>query len=534
MAGTDLQGTGRKKLRWQLTLIILAMGVIKFITHMLISGNYELHRDAYLYLSYADHPQWGYMSNPPFIMVMSWLATKIFGGSAFAIRFFPALAGAISMVLLGRLTKELGGKKWAVIIATTAYLVAPIFLRSNSLFQPVAFDQMFWFLYLFLFVKLLQTQNKNYWFVLGIVAGVGFLTKYTIVVPVVLTIFFLIATRHKKLFLVPQFWGFLVNFGIIITPNLIWQHNHNWPELKHLQTLNETQLVNMNSGWFIVMQILILAPVLFIWIAGLYNLFASKDSRPYIVLGYSYVGMIIMMLLLQAKPYYPAPFYMILLVFGAIQWETWFEEKRTWVLGIVMALMIGSSIPLLPLSLPYLNMDKMLSFSETWQKRGFEAAFRWEDGKLHTLPQDYADMTGWRQTAQLTFNAWASLDSADRKHSYISGGSYGRTGAINYYNRRVPEIPKAFCFEGSFMFWTPVTLDSLQVLIYVGEPSEELQNYFGNVQLFAKVDDPHFREDGLPIYILRNPAAEMAKGYSELRASIIDPNHRKEHEHSDN
>jgi len=393
---------------------------------------------------------------------------------------------------------------------------------------------MFWFLYLFLFVKLLQTQNKNYWFVLGIVAGLGFLTKYTIVVPVVLTIFFLIATRHKKLFLVPQFWGFLVNFGILVTPNLIWQYNHNWPELKHLNTLNETQLVNMDSGWFLVMQILILAPVLFIWMAGLYNLFASKDSRPYIVLGYSYLGVMILMLLLHAKPYYPAPFYMILLVFGAIQWETWFEDKHQGILGGIMVVMIGASIPMLPLSLPYLNKDKMIVFSEEWQKRGFKAAFRWEDGNVHELPQDYADMTGWRQTAQLAKDAWESLDSADKAHCYISGASYGRTGAINYYNRREKEMPKAFCFDGSFMFWTPVTLDDLDVLIYLGEPSERLNAVFGNKTLFASVDDKYFRDNGTPVYIFRNPKPEMAAEYAKLREKILEVNHRKEYEHSDN
>ena len=43
-------------MRWQITLIILAMGFIKLLVHMIISGNYELHRDAYLYLNYADHP----------------------------------------------------------------------------------------------------------------------------------------------------------------------------------------------------------------------------------------------------------------------------------------------------------------------------------------------------------------------------------------------------------------------------------------------------------------------------------------------
>lgn len=532
MAGSDLQGTGRKKLRWQLTLIILAMGVIKFITHMLIAGNYELHRDAYLYISYADHPQWGYMSNPPFIMTLSWLAVKIFGGSVYAIRFFPALAGAICMVMIGRLTKELGGKKWAVIIATTAYLVAPIFLRSNSLFQPVAFDQLFWFIYLFLFVKLLQTHNKNYWFVLGIVAGLGFLTKYTIVLPVALTIFFLIATRHRKLLWVPQFWGFIINVGILITPNLIWQYNHNWPELKHLEELQQTQLVNMDSGWFLGMQIIMLAPVLFIWIVGLYNLFASKDSKPYIVLGYSFIGIILFMLLMHAKPYYPAPFYMILLVFGAIQWEMWLEDKFKWILGLLVALMIASTIPLLPLSLPYLNKEKMLAFSENWQKRGFQAAFRWEDGVLHELPQDYADMTGWRQTAELTKDAWLSLDSIQKSHCEITGVNYGRTGAINYYNRMDKEMPKAFCFDGSFMFWTPVSFEHVETLIFVGEPTEEIFTLFEDSKLFGTIENPYFRENGTPVYVFSNPTPKLPERYLKLRNSVVEPNHRKHFEHN--
>ncbi len=531
MAGTDLQGTGRKKLRWQLTLFILAMGVIKFITHMVISGNYEFHRDTYLYLSYANHPQWGYLDNPPFIMVFSWLSLKILGGSAFAVHFFPALAGAITMVLIGRLTKELGGKKWAVIMATVAYLVAPIFLRANSLFQPVAFDQFFWFLYLFLFVKLLQTHNKNYWFVLGLVAGLGFLTSYTIVLPVVLTTFFLLATRHRRLLWVPQFWGFLVNVAILITPTLLWQYNHNWPELKLLRELSETQLVNMNSGWFLVMQILMLAPVIFVWVAGIYNLFASKESRPYIVLGYSYIGIILLMLILHAKPHYPAPFYMILLVFGAIQWETWLENKYQWVLGSLVAVMILSTIPLLPLSLPYLKLDKMLAFSTTWQKRGFEAAFRWDDGVLHQIPQDYADMTGWRQLAAITHEAWQSLPDAERQNAAIYGSNYGRAGAINYYNRKVAELPEAFCFDGSFMFWTPQSLADKQALIFIGEPDTAVAKLFGEITLYKSVNDPYSTENGTSVYILRHPMANMNERYIELRERIIKPNHRKPYEH---
>ena len=532
MAGTDLQGTGRKKLRWQLTLITLGMGLAKLLVHLIISGNYELHRDAYLYLSYADHPQWGYMSNPPFIMVLSWLAVKIFSGGTFIVRFFPALAGMISMILVGRLVKELGGKKWAVIIATTAYLVAPIFLRSNSLYQPVAFDQMFWFMYLYLFVKLLQTYNKNYWFVLGLVAGLGFLTKYTIIIPVVLTTIFLLATRHRKLLFTPQILGFVVNIAILASPNLIWQYNHNWPVFSHFKVLSETQLVNMDSGWFLGMQLIMLAPVLLIWIAGLYNLFAVKDSRPYIVIGYSFIALIVLMLLLKAKPYYPAPFYIILLVFGGIQWERWFEEKYKWALWVTTAAMVGASIPLLPLSLPYLNMERMIGFSTDLKERGLLNPFRWEDGEVHELPQDYADMTGWKQLATLVNNAYESLPEDEKNKCMIYGDNYGKTGAINYFHRYDKVFPKAFCFEGSFMFWTPVNVDDYDVLIYVDEPSDFVKENFQNIEFFDKIEDPFFRENGTPVYICRNPSPKFYTSYVRLREEIIAPNHRKPHEHN--
>lgn len=528
MAGTDIQGTGRKKLRWQLTLIVLGMGLLKFIIHMVVAGNYELHRDAYLYLAYGEHLQWGYLSNPPFIAVLSKISVKVFGGSVYAVRFFPALAGAITMIMVGRLIKALDGRKWAVILGTTAYLASPVFLRAGSLFQPVVFDQMFWFMYLYLFVKLLQTYNKNYWFMLGLVAGIGFLNKYTIVLPVVLTTLFLLFTKHRRLLLAPQFLGFLVNIALLSAPNIIWQYNHNWPELSHLRTLRQTQLVNVDDAWFLAMQFIMFIPASLIWVGGLANLFTSKASRPYISLAYAFLGMIAVMLILQAKPYYPAPFYIILIVFGAIQWEVWLAEKFQWVLGVILAGILLVGIPLLPLSLPYLNMESMLAFSQKWQQRGFEEPFVWEDGELHSLPQDYADMTGWREIAEKTAQAYQNLPETEKAHCAVSGENYGRTGAINYYNRKNKEMPKAFCFEGAFMFWAPPKVDDVQTLIYVAErPDSLLSSWFADINVVDSVVNPYFRTQDLKIFVLRNPTSALAAGYQNLRKAIITPNLRK-------
>jgi hypothetical protein len=342
----------------------------------------------------------------------------------------------------------------------------------------------------------------------------------------------LLFTRHRKLLWVPQFWGFLINFGLLITPNILWQYNHNWPELNHFSTLRATQLVNVNDAWFLAMQFLMFAPAALVWVAGLANLFTAKASRPYISLAYSFLGMIAVMLILQAKPYYPAPFYIILFVFGAIQWEVWLEEKLKWVLGILLATIVLGAIPLLPLSLPYLEMKDMHAFSKTWQNRGFEEPFVWEDGQVHSLPQDYADMTGWHQVSDIVHSAWMSLPENERKSTAIFGGNYGKTGAVNYYNRKVNGFPQAFCFEGSFMFWSPKSLEGISTLIFVGEPDTNVTALFKEVNFFTAVVDPYFRENGMPVYILRYPQAEMPRQYAALRASIIAPNHRKPFEHS--
>ncbi len=46
-------------------LLIIGLALLKLAIHFLTNTNYELHRDTYLYLALADHPDWGYVSVPP-------------------------------------------------------------------------------------------------------------------------------------------------------------------------------------------------------------------------------------------------------------------------------------------------------------------------------------------------------------------------------------------------------------------------------------------------------------------------------------
>ena len=77
----------------------MVLSALKLLIHFLTNTNYGLHRDEYLYFDEGQHLAWGYFEVPPMTPFLA-AVTDLLGGSVFVIKLFPALAGAI-IVLLG-------------------------------------------------------------------------------------------------------------------------------------------------------------------------------------------------------------------------------------------------------------------------------------------------------------------------------------------------------------------------------------------------------------------------------------------------
>jgi hypothetical protein len=127
--------------------IFTYLAIIKIMIHFLANGNYGFHRDEFLYIAMGEHLDWGFLEVPPFIAVIAKLSRFILGDSLFAFRVLPTLAGAIIVYLIGYITKELGGKQFAQILAIFCFIFSPGFLGSGYLLQPVVFNQLFWTLH---------------------------------------------------------------------------------------------------------------------------------------------------------------------------------------------------------------------------------------------------------------------------------------------------------------------------------------------------------------------------------------------------
>src|SRR6185437_10141382 len=113
--------------------IVVGLAAAKLLLHIFTSvRHYGYFRDELYYLDLARHLDWGYVDCAPLIAVYAKLALAM-GGSLAALRIIPAIAGAGLVVITILLARELGGGRYAQLLAGLCILLAPAFLVMDSL-----------------------------------------------------------------------------------------------------------------------------------------------------------------------------------------------------------------------------------------------------------------------------------------------------------------------------------------------------------------------------------------------------------------
>lgn len=507
--------SAQKVLGWfQIENVLLgSFALCKLAIHLLSNRNYGFHRDEYLYLDESMHLSWGFMEAPPITPFIGRIALLL-GGDVQMVRFFPALIGAATIFLLGKMVREMGGDRWAQIIACSVLLLAPWLLGSNHLFQPVSFNQFCWFLSAFFIVKLIRSGQAKYWYIIGIVAGVGFLTKYSIAFFYAAFAFGLLLTPYRRWLGTRHPYLAILIALFIASPNLFWQYQHNWPVINHMRELSESQLTNVRISGFLSAQFLNQMGGNILWIAGLLFLFLSKSLKPYRILGWIYLFILLILILLRGKDYYTLGAYPMLYAAGAIFWAK-LLAGRHFALKIALPLLVVLiNLPALPYALPLLSIDRMKTYcAHMADHYGLTGPLTWEDGRRHELPQDYADMHGWEEIVKRVANIYHSLPTAEQKTCMIYGGSYGHAGAINYF-RDEYNLPEAYSFNSSYIMWAP---DSIRFdrQIMIDDVRNLESQWFGSVVLMDSVQNPYARDPGY-IYYRSEPKRDVEAVWKEL------------------
>ena len=162
--------------------IITILASIKLIIQLMGNGNYGYHRDELLHLSASEHLDWGYMEFPPLIGLIGKISYLLFDYTLMGTRLFPTLAGVGIVVVCCLIAKELNANRYGILLAGICVLAFLPFYRNHTLFQPVAFDQLFWTFGFYYIIRYIKTEDYKYLLFTGVTLGVGLMNKYTILV----------------------------------------------------------------------------------------------------------------------------------------------------------------------------------------------------------------------------------------------------------------------------------------------------------------------------------------------------------------
>lgn len=492
-------------------ILIFSLGFLKLFIHVLTSTNYHLHRDEYLYFDEGKHLDWGFMEVPPVTPFLGKLA-DLLGGSVFAIRLFPALIGSLTIILAGFLVKRLGGKTWAILFCCLGLLFSPALLNTNSLLQPVSFNQFFWFLTAYVLLLYVQTQKASYAYLFGLSLALGFLTKYSIIFYALGLLLGILLTPERKLLRQKEPYIALGMALLIALPNLLWQYQHNFPILAHMEELAESQLVHVNWGDFIGSQFLFHVSLSVIWIAGLITLFTISRLKAYRFIGIAWLSTLLLIGFLHGKAYYTIGAFTILFPVGAIGIEHAFKKNTG--KFVLLMLIILPILPALPYALPILSIDKMKKYATYMsQYEGFDTQLKWEDGKYYDLPQDYADMQGWEELSQRVADFYYSLTPEQQSQTMIYAGSYGHASSLNYFQDKY-KLPDIQGLNGSHMIWAKRNVD-FKYQIMIEEEKQHTSTWFEEMTVVDSIHNPYAREKGY-IHFRQNPKLDVVNAWKEL------------------
>ncbi len=499
MFPNDLDARGRKFFAGGMA-VVLALALGKIILHCAFNNRYGYFRDEFDYLACGDHLAWGYVDQPPLLPFLVRVSRIVLGDSLRSIRFIPAVASTAIVVLTAMIAREFGGRRFALVLAAVAALIAPAFLSDGSLLTTNCLEPVLWMGCAY-FAILAIKRDPRYWLGFGVIAGLGMEEKYSIAIFGLGIVVGLLMTRHRRVFLHKWIWIGGLIASLIFLPNVIWNVRNHWPFLELMHNIRSSgRDVQLSSLQFFLQQVLLLHPLTApIWITGLIALLFWWRLRNYRWLAWSYLISFWAFVVLKGKNYYLAPIYPMLLAAGAVVIDRAIDRTRhLWLKPAMVVLLLAGGAWFAPIVVPIFSVEYFISYMNTLP---FTVPRSEHSHERAVLPQHYADQFGWEEMVALTAQAWARVPAEQRADCGVFAQNYGQAGAIDFFGPGYG-LPKALSGHQTYYLWGPRNYSG-QCLIVLDDQKERLDELFEQVEYVGSSDNPYALERHIPVFICR-------------------------------
>jgi hypothetical protein len=280
--------------------------------------------------------------------------------------------------------------------------------------------------------------------------------------------------------------------GVIALPNVLWQFQHDWPQLTVASGISEDDGVE-NRIMFVPLQILQLSPFLVpVWVAGFRHIWRSLPWARSVALAYPVLCVVV--LAVGGKSYYALPLLLVLVAAGSEPTLRWIDRhRRAAIAGLVLAGMTSAvfTLPIVPASAADLVIP---------------------------LNKEQGEQVGWPAFSDAVAEAWSQVPDAERSTATILTGNYGEAGALVRYGP--PRgLPSPYSVHMSFWSWAqPPDSSTGPVLLVEQERARWFEEHFRDCNQVGTVDSIVSNdEDATALVLCSSPAESWSTLWPKIR-----------------
>ena len=479
---TDPRNPARPEAQQRATLLILVgLALARLLLHLLANVNYGFHRDELAVWDDARHLAWGYVAYPPLTPFLAHVSMELFGDSLSAFRVPAALAQSMATLLAGLIARELGGRRLAQVVAALAVACAPLSMLMGSMLMYTSIDYLWVVLLAWVLLRVANSGDPRWWLGVGLVVGLGMMTRYTMAFWVVGVVAAVLASPLRRQLRSPWLWAGVAVSLLLFLPNAWWQWQHDFIYVDFARHLHERDVRIGRTDGFLIGQLMVGASPLTLplWIAGLAWLAAAKSAARWRFLPWMYIVPLLLFMLARGRDYYLAPGYPMLLAAGAVALEggiarlhprgaSWSRRCTAVVLACALITTALVSLPLAPVG------------TDGWRI----------SRRVHDT---FAEQVGWPELVAEVARIYYELPADERARTAIFANNYGEAGAIDRYGPRYG-LPPVIGTVNSY--WARGPGDpSPRTTIVLGDDVDGISETPATCTMAGKVHIPHHVEN---------------------------------------
>ena len=234
-------------------------------------------------ISWGSEWQWGYYKHPPFSSWVLYSFYQMFG------HIGPYLLSQLYVLLTLFIIYKLGKQIWSVPIALlgSTLTLAVVYYGYPSLeFNHNVAQFPIWAGLYLVFYQALTKNRLMDWVLLGVLGGLGMLTKYSVVFLLIPMALYLLLPKQWPLLKRPQPWLAAFIMIAIFVPHLYWLMMNDWLPFGYASgrahDVDETaNNIKRHFSWlsFIIAQIIAHIPLLLMLVFNRKRLFGISDYK---------------------------------------------------------------------------------------------------------------------------------------------------------------------------------------------------------------------------------------------------------------